>query len=55
MSKYRCPGCDYEYDEAAGDPHEGFAAGTAWADIPEGWACPDCAVRDKEDFEKVAD
>ena len=23
MGKYRCPGCDYTYDEAQGDPHEG--------------------------------
>ncbi|MAA75866.1 MAG: rubredoxin [Salinisphaeraceae bacterium] len=53
MSRYRCPGCDYEYDEQQGDPHEGFAAGTLWADIPDDWSCPDCAVRDKEDFEKV--
>ena len=29
--RYRCPGCGYIYDEARGDPHEGFAPGTAWA------------------------
>ena len=33
-----------------GDEHEGFAAGTAWADIPESWCCPDCGVREKVDF-----
>ena len=46
----RCPGCDYVYEVAAGDEHEGFAAGTAWADIPDDWCCPDCGVRDKVDF-----
>jgi alkane 1-monooxygenase len=46
----RCPGCGYTYDVGAGDEHEGFAAGTAWADIPASWCCPDCGVRDKVDF-----
>jgi len=27
----RCPGCGYTYEVEAGDEHEGFAAGTAWA------------------------
>ena len=46
----RCPGCGYTYEVAAGDEHEGFAAGTAWADIPDDWCCPDCGVREKIDF-----
>ncbi|KRF00767.1 alkane 1-monooxygenase [Nocardioides sp. Soil777] len=46
----RCPGCAYTYEVAAGDEHEGFAAGTAWADVPADWTCPDCGVRDKADF-----
>jgi alkane 1-monooxygenase len=46
----RCPGCGYTYDVVAGDEREGFAAGTAWADIPDDWCCPDCGVRDKVDF-----
>ncbi len=49
----RCPGCDYVYDVVTGDEREGFAAGTAWADIPETWCCPDCGVRDKDDFVPV--
>jgi alkane 1-monooxygenase len=49
----RCPGCSYVYDVVAGDEHEGFAAGTAWADIPDDWCCPDCGVRDKVDFVPV--
>ena len=46
----RCPGCEYTYEVDAGDEHEGFAAGTAWADIPADWCCPDCGVREKADF-----
>ncbi|QIG46201.1 alkane 1-monooxygenase [Nocardioides anomalus] len=46
----RCPGCGYTYDVVAGDEREGFAAGTAWADIPDTWCCPDCGVREKVDF-----
>ena len=55
MSRYRCPECDYEYDEAQGDPHQGFAAGTRWETLPDSFACPDCAVRYKEDFSAVAE
>ncbi len=46
----QCPGCGYTYDVVTGDEREGFAAGTPWADIPDGWCCPDCGVRDKVDF-----
>ena len=49
----RCPGCGYTYDVDAGDEHEGFAAGTAWEDIPDSWCCPDCGVREKVDFEPI--
>jgi alkane 1-monooxygenase len=49
----RCPGCSYVYEVEAGDEHEGFAAGTAWADIPDDWCCPDCGVREKVDFVPV--
>ncbi len=48
--RYRCPGCGYVYRPADGDPREGFPAGTPWSAIPEDWACPDCAVREKPDF-----
>ncbi|HET6152847.1 MAG TPA: fatty acid desaturase [Marmoricola sp.] len=49
----RCPGCGYTYEVAVGNEHEGFAAGTAWADIPADWCCPDCGVREKVDFVPV--
>ena len=45
-----CPGCGYTYDVVAGEEREGFAAGTAWAQIPDDWCCPDCGVREKVDF-----
>lgn len=45
-----CPACGYTYDEQRGDPHEGFAPGTAWAEVPDDWCCPDCGVREKVDF-----
>ena len=51
MSRYVCPGCGYVYDEQAGDEHEGFDPGTSWSDVPDDWACPDCGVREKVDFE----
>jgi alkane 1-monooxygenase len=51
----RCPGCDYVYDVNVGDEHEGFAAGTAWNDIPDSWCCPDCGVREKVDFVPLSD
>ncbi|KXX61764.1 rubredoxin [Rhodococcus sp. LB1] len=55
MMAYQCPVCDYVYDEASGAPREGFPAGTAWADVPDDWCCPDCGVREKIDFDpKVA-
>jgi len=48
--RYQCTDCGYVYDEARGCPHEGFAPGTSWAQIPDSWPCPDCAVREKIDF-----
>ena len=53
VTAYRCPGCDYTYDESKGAPREGFPAGTAWSEIPDDWCCPDCAVREKVDFEVI--
>lgn len=52
-TRYRCTDCGYVYEEAKGCPHEGFPAGTLWAAIPDNWPCPDCAVREKLDFEAL--
>lgn len=51
MTKFICPECGHTYDEAIGNPREGFPAGTAFSDVPDDWTCPDCGVRDKVDFE----
>jgi alkane 1-monooxygenase len=50
QQRYRCPDCGYVYDEKTGCPHEGWPAGTHWAQIPDNWPCLDCAVREKVDF-----
>jgi rubredoxin len=53
MSEYRCPECGYTYDEDKGDEHEGYAPGTAFSKLPDDFACPDCSVRFKGEFEKL--
>jgi rubredoxin len=50
--RWRCEVCGFEYDEAAGMPAEGIAAGTAWADVPDDWCCPDCGAF-KGEFQMV--
>ncbi len=47
--KYICDICGYVYDEAVGDPDNGIAVGTAWADVPEDFLCPLCGVG-KDEF-----
>ena len=49
MKKYVCSVCGYVYDEAAGDPDNGIAAGTLFEDLPDDFACPLCGVG-KDDF-----
>ena len=50
---WMCLICGWIYDEALGSPDDGIAPGTAWADVPMNWVCPECGAR-KEDFEMVA-
>lgn len=47
--QYICNACGLIYDEGKGDPDSGLAPGTRFADIPDDWECPLCAVR-KTDF-----
>jgi rubredoxin len=49
---WRCPECDWHYDEARGDTRERFLPGTALRDFPDDWSCPDCGVRHKGEFER---
>ena len=50
LKTWMCLICGWLYDEAAGLPEEGIAAGTRWEDVPDSWSCPDCAAS-KGDFE----
>ena len=52
MEKYICDICGYEYDPAKGDPVNGIAPGTAFADIPSDWVCPECGAP-KDNFSEA--
>lgn len=48
MERMQCDNCGYVYDKDAGDAKSGIAAGTAWADVPGDYKCPECgASKDK--------
>ena len=49
FGQYICNACGLIYDEAKVDPDSGLAPGTRFADIPDDWECPLCAVT-KTDF-----
>lgn len=49
FEKYMCVVCGWIYDEALGAPGDDIAPGTAWADVADDWACPDCGAG-YEDF-----
>nr|WP_308194133.1 rubredoxin [Nocardioides sp. SR21] len=53
MLAARCPGCGYTYRVEEGNELEGFAAGTAWSEVPDDWCCPDCGVWEKVDFRSL--
>ena len=53
MQKYVCDIWGYVYDPAVGDPDNGVAPGTAFADLPEDWVCPECGVS-KDEFSPEA-
>lgn len=44
MEKYVCTVCGWVYDPAIGDPEHGIEPGTAFADLPDDWTCPECGV-----------
>lgn len=44
MKIWQCAVCGYIYDESKGDPEHGIAPGTAWADVPDSFQCPECGV-----------
>lgn len=53
MKKWQCVVCGFIYDEEEGWPEENILPGTAWEDVPDDWACPDCGVS-KSSFEMIA-
>jgi rubredoxin len=53
MDKYECTVCGYVYNPEDGDPDNGVAAGTAFADLPDDWTCPVCGAS-KDQFEKLS-
>ncbi|MBP9726181.1 MAG: rubredoxin [Gammaproteobacteria bacterium] len=52
MKSYMCQLCGLIYNEAEGWPEDGIPAGTAWADVPDTWLCPECGAS-KGDFEMM--
>lgn len=52
MEKWKCLVCGYIYDPEKGDPENGVDPGTAFADLPDDWVCPDCGAP-KDEFEKM--
>ena len=52
MEKYKCTVCGYIYDPVKGDSTQSIKPGTAFADLPDSWVCPECGVS-KDMFEKI--
>ena len=46
-TRYLCSMCNYVYDEKRGEPHRGIKAGTKFADLPDDYVCPVCALDPK--------
>lgn len=42
--RFICRGCYFVYEEANGLPQQSIKPGTAFADIPANWRCPDCGT-----------
>jgi rubredoxin len=49
MERYKCNVCGYIYDPEQGEPAEGIAPGTPFADLPDDYLCPVCGVG-KDEF-----
>jgi len=52
LARWECGICGYIYDEEKGDPENGIAPGTKFADLPEDWVCPLCGAS-KDEFKEV--
>ncbi len=40
----QCGVCQWVYDPARGEPMQGVAPGTPWAEVPDGFLCPECSL-----------
>jgi alkylation response protein AidB-like acyl-CoA dehydrogenase/rubredoxin len=49
---YVCNGCGYEYNQDLGDPENGVSPGTPFANLPDGWICPECG-EERDQFIEV--
>lgn len=52
--RYECKVCWYCYEPEQGDDVAQIPAGTAFADLPQDWCCPECEAH-KSTFLKMAD
>ncbi|WP_415229905.1 anaerobic nitric oxide reductase flavorubredoxin [Psychromonas sp.] len=52
QQKMLCTVCNWVYDPAIGEPNQGVEPNTAWADVPEYFLCPECAMG-KDVFEPI--
>ncbi|MFR9703800.1 anaerobic nitric oxide reductase flavorubredoxin [Aeromonas sanarellii] len=48
-----CTVCQWVYDPVQGEPDQGVAPGTSWAQVPDSFLCPGCGIG-KEVFEPCA-
>lgn len=48
-SRLECKVCWYVYEPSAGDECWQIRPGTAFADLPNHWSCPECGAP-KQDF-----
>jgi len=48
MQKFVCDACGWVYDPAVGDPDNDIAPGTAFADLPDDFLCPECGAGKSE-------
>ena len=44
MERMQCDNCGHVYDKDEGDPKNNVAPGTAWADVPADYKCPECGA-----------
>ena len=53
VDAHECPLCGFVYDAAEGLEEDGIPVGTAFADLPSDWTCPNCDAA-KTEFEVLS-